>query len=252
MLHALRIKLEYLETDFAITETLCSTIAEWLETETVEHTQYPQKFHKAIVAQTTIGWRHVFSGKISTEWLVLQEESNNKTNGEKRASYIWGASVIEVTLLQFIDLWEIRNEEVHGKTIEQQETTRKAKLATEVKRLNAMRDIARPSDACLFIDNEQEYLERSTARTIATFVSSHRRAILDSVQKWSKTSMTRATSILHWLNNSNTATTIEKIHTRQRSRLMMVGRRRRRRRRQQQHGRQTSIAGYFSLHNRLH
>ena len=115
-----------------------------------------------------------------------------------------------------------------------------------------MKEIARPSDTCLFITNESEYIDRSTARTIATFVSSHRRAILDSVKKWAKTSQTGVTLILNWLQNSNTASTIENIHSRQRSRLINDGRKKeRRRRRQQQHGRQKSIAGYFTLNNVL-
>jgi len=233
-----------------VAETLCSTLAEWLESETVNVNKYPKRFHKAIKNQATIGWRHFFSGKLATEWLVLQEESATKTKGEKRASYIWGASIVEVALLQFIELWELRNTEVHGKTKEQQENTRKATLAVEVKRLNSMRELARPSDVCLFIDNESEYLEKSTARTMATYISSHRRAIVDSVKKWAKTSQTGATSIINWLQTSNTTTTIEQLHSRQRNRLINDGRKKERRRtRKQQHGRQTSIAGFFTLNN---
>jgi hypothetical protein len=253
MLQAIRKRLDHLETEFAITETICTALAEWLEYGTVDVEKYPQRFHKAIKSQTVVGWRHFFGGKISRDWLLLQEDSNTITTKEKRASYSWGASIIEVTLLQVIELWELRNDEVHGKTIEQQEQTRKTKLTVEIKRLNEMREYARPSDVCLFIEEEEDYLEKSTARTMATFISSHRRAIIDSVKKWAKTSQTGATTILRWLGNSNTAETIEKIHTRQRQSLLSDGRKkeRRRRRKQQQHGRQTSIAGYYTLHRSL-
>jgi len=242
--------MDHLETEFSITETLCSAIAEWLEFNQVDTQKYPQRFHKAIKTQETIGWRHFFAGKISTEWLQLQEESITTTKGAKQVGYIWGASIMEVALSKSIELWELRNEEVHGKTIEQQEHTRKSKLAIEVKRLNAMREHARPSDVCLFIDQEDIYLEISTARTMATYISSHRRAIIDSVKKWAATSQTGVTSILNWLHDCNTVETIEKIHTRQRSKLLNDGRKKKRRRRPQQHGRQRSIAGYFTL-NRM-
>ncbi len=100
---------------------------------------------------------------------------------------------------------------------------------------------------------EKDCIEKANARTMATFIRSNRRAIIDSVKKWAKTSQTGATTILRWLGNSNTAETIEKIHTRQRQSLLSDGRKkeRRRRRKQQQHGRQTSIAGYYTLHRSL-
>jgi len=41
---------------------------------------------------------------------------------------------------------------------------------------------------CLFHNNEEEYSGTSTAQImIATWVSSHRQAILDSVKKWALT-----------------------------------------------------------------
>ena len=39
-------------------------------------------------------------------------------NGTRRETYILGASVVEVSIKSFIELWEQRNEEVHGKTEE--------------------------------------------------------------------------------------------------------------------------------------
>jgi hypothetical protein len=46
-----------------------------------------------------------------------------------------------------VKLWELRNEEVHGKTEEQQKKTRKLKLCIELRRINNMRDTKR----CLLI-----------------------------------------------------------------------------------------------------
>jgi len=100
-------------------------IAEWLETEHVDIEEYPVRFHPAIKSQSIIGWRHLFAGRLSQEWLLLQEESTTVTTVRKRHSSVWGASIIEVLVVQFIKLWELRNEEVHGKTEEQQEQTRK-------------------------------------------------------------------------------------------------------------------------------
>jgi hypothetical protein len=113
-----------------------SAIAEWLETATVDRANYPVKCHKAIQSQRRIGWRHIFAGKLAQEWLYLQEESTNTTTGRKRDSYIRGASIVQILLSQYIALWELRNEEVHGKTKEHQYRTRKERLKIEASRLN--------------------------------------------------------------------------------------------------------------------
>jgi len=250
VLGALRRRLDYLETEFAITETLCTVIAEWFETETVDITKYPIRFHAALKSQETIGWRHLFAGRISQEWLILQENSTTTTKIRKRHSSVWGASIVEILLSQFIKLWELRNEEVHGKTEEQQEKTRKMKLSIEVKRLNEMRDIARPSDVCLFHDDIEKYIEQSTAKTIAIFISSHRRAIVNSVKKYADKSLQGATSIINWVrgDNNNNDAAIDRIHTKQRNTLLHR-RKEIERPERQSRSRQTTIAGYYTLNN---
>jgi hypothetical protein len=90
-------------------------------------------YHSAIRSQETIGWRHLFAGWISQEWLQLQTESTTITNVRKCHSSVWGASIVEVLLSQFIKLWELRNDKVHGKTEAQQEHTRKMKLCIELR-----------------------------------------------------------------------------------------------------------------------
>ncbi|OEU11291.1 hypothetical protein FRACYDRAFT_246405 [Fragilariopsis cylindrus CCMP1102] len=245
----LRNRLAYLGTQFAISETLCSSINEWLETGEVDYYDYPKRFHKAIKTQDSIGWRHIFAGKLSQQWIILHDASPVVEGIAKREGYVWGASITEITMTHFIQSWELRNEEVHGKTEEQQEKTRKARLMIEVRRLNSMRSEARPSDECLFIDNEETYYDQSSATTIATFISNHRRAILNSVKKWAKASQTGITSILHWVSGCNSAETIARIHSVQRDNLINDGRQKKKKRRKQTKGRQTSIAGYFTLNN---
>jgi hypothetical protein len=247
-------KLDYLETDFALGETICTVVAEWLETGNVDISKYPIKYATAIISQENIGWRHFFGGKISQEWLKLQDESTNITTTKKPEGYIWGASLAETTLKKFINLWELRNEEVHGRTIEQQESTRKEKLGTEVKKLNSMKNKARPSDMCLFHENEEEYIEQSTATMIATWVSSHRRAILNSVKKWALTAAKGSTSILQWAKVSNEPEVIERFHSRQRNRLINDGRKKEQRRNISTQStastvRQSSISSYYTLTN---
>jgi hypothetical protein len=98
-------------------------------------------------------------GGLSQEWLHLQKIARPRTEEWQNDSYIWGASVVEVTSSQYIKLWELRNEEVHGKTAEQQERTRNSKLAVKVRKLDTWKNDSRPDDMCLFHANIEYFIK---------------------------------------------------------------------------------------------
>ena len=60
--------LDKMETESELKEMLSTTIAEWLETVTVDRANYPGKYHDAIRSQTRIGWQHIFAGKLVQGW----------------------------------------------------------------------------------------------------------------------------------------------------------------------------------------
>ena len=131
----------------------------------------------------------MFVGYISQEWIKLYKESAcaNTNKNQQSQSYLWGASVVEVVLSEFVHFfWEIRNEEVHGKTKERKETLRKKKLTIETKRLNLMKDDAQPGNQFLSYDNIDEFIEKSSAKRIGSRVFSHCIAIKNSVNKCKK------------------------------------------------------------------
>ena len=161
---------------------------------------------------------------------------------------MWGLSVAETTLTYLIKLWEIRNEEVHGKSVEQQERIRKTKLSADVRTLNALKDKARPADMGLFHNDIEEFIDQSTAQTIATFISSHKRAIANSVKKYKAASQAGAASVVQWIRGwSNNNDVIERMNARQRKDILETDGRKKERRRRQTSGRQRSIVGFLSL-----
>ena len=62
-----------------------------------------------------------------------------------------------------IDLWELRNEEVHGKEEATKQQKRKSKAAISVRALHNLQDIARLSDEFLFYQDTEEEIEQATA-----------------------------------------------------------------------------------------
>ncbi|OEU08199.1 hypothetical protein FRACYDRAFT_249987 [Fragilariopsis cylindrus CCMP1102] len=216
--------------------------AGWLETGQVDISKYPLKYATAILSQESIGWRHFFAGKLSQEWTKHHDNSTYRTIGKKRDGYVWGAAIVEVTLRHFIQLWELRNEEVHGKSVVQQEKTRKTKLSADARKLNALRDQARPIDMGLFHNDIEEFIDQSTAQTIATFISSHRKAIMNSINQYKEASQAGVTSVVQWIRGwSDNRETIERMNARRRKDILETDGRKKERRRRKSSGRQKSI-----------
>jgi hypothetical protein len=112
---ALRKKMKSLETKYDIEETFMTALCNWMENNEVDLNKFPSRFKAALASQEHIGWRHVFLGKLSQYWLQLQGDVILK-DGKVRNNYIWGASIVEILLGKIIELWKIRNDEVHGIT----------------------------------------------------------------------------------------------------------------------------------------
>ena len=110
----------------------------------------------------------------------------------------------------------------------------------------------------LFHTNEEEYIEESSSQTIATWISSHRKAIANSVKKWAATSQTGITSIVGWMRGEDNNEAIDRIHTRQRQELLDGERTRKERRKEERrrkkvrnaNNRQTTIARFFRRRKR--
>ena len=156
---AIRKRLDKMETESELKEIFSSTISKWSETAAVDRAKYQVKYQKTIRSQRRIRCLQENYNKNGYIYKTyLQEESTNTTTGRKQDSYIWGASIVQILLSQYIVLWEPRNKEVHRKTKEHQERTRKERLKIEASQLNSMKDITRPSDMFLFHANEEDTL----------------------------------------------------------------------------------------------
>jgi hypothetical protein len=113
-----------------------------------------------------------------------------------------------------------------------------------------MKDKARPVDMGLFHADIESFLDNLAAQKIAIFISIHRKAITNSVKKYTAASQAGVTSVVQWIRGrSNNDDIIEKMHARQRKDLLETdGRKKERRcRRKPSNTRQKSIVGFMSL-----
>ena len=74
-----------------IINLFCSYITDWLDSGSAGPSKHGYRYNQSIVTQNLIGWRHVFMGKLSQEWLTLQTHATDN-HGNKRSNYIWVAS----------------------------------------------------------------------------------------------------------------------------------------------------------------
>ena len=161
-----------------IVNAFCSCVAEWFDTSTVDIHKYDTRYHAAIRSQSQIGWRHIFMGHLSREWLHLTDSLPVLCN-----SINWGTLLVEASFKFYFDLWEQRNTEVHGKTQEDQQERRKRALSEKIRQLQEERHRARPSDDFLFLDDVEAFLDTATPSTMATYLASYTRAIRHSVKQ---------------------------------------------------------------------
>ena len=80
--------------------------------------------NQCISQQSQIGWKHLFMGRISKQWLMVQREYFKKSNvidnqtpyGIERALQKWRRSFVSSLIQYGLDVWRERNFFVHGKT----------------------------------------------------------------------------------------------------------------------------------------
>ena len=105
---------------------------------------------------------------------------------------------MEISIRKFIELWEQRYTEVHGKTEEQKQSRRLEKLSKEIRQLHTLRDQTRPSDDVLFYDDVDEFLANTTTTRAANYTSSTKRIIKHSVAAATKEAVTKTKNIHKW------------------------------------------------------
>ena len=113
--------------------------------------------------------------------------------------YILGTSIVETCLRMMIDLWEMRNEDVHHKEEVTKQQKRKAIAAISVRALHKLEVIARPSDSILFYQDVEKEIEQGTAAKLEEFIAMKTRPIHDSVKKWADRTKRGAKAIVGWI-----------------------------------------------------
>ena len=159
-----------------------------------------------------------------------------------------------------IDLWELRNEEVHSKEEATIQQKRKEKAAITVQVLHKLEEQARPSDSNLFYQDVEATIKLATATTLEAFIAMKTRAINNSVSEWAKRSTGKCKSIIDWIRvrGKNNKESIDRIEKRQRDFNRQEAHKKPKKKKRNRDStvystmRQTALSGFISLKNNLY
>ena len=98
--------------------------------------------------------------------------------------YLWGTSVVEICLRQYIALWEQHNKEINDPSNELH--LEKQQLAKTTRKLHTMRHKAQFKDAALFPENVEQFIESFTVHWLKEYIIMNKQAILKSAKKAGK------------------------------------------------------------------
>ena len=133
---------------------------------------------------------------------------------------LWSTHVVEVCLRYSIQMWELRNTEVHGTIAKDRTCIKLEKLTTEIFHLKGLQPQTSPRDSFLF-DDIAAMLQDANPRTMENWILSRRPAIYHSIKQAKQQASANTHNLYHWFKPlTPTATPTEKLQRWTQNRLV--------------------------------
>ena len=94
---------------------------------------------------------------------------------------------MECFLKKMMEVWETRNENVHGKAKTEKQHKRKQKLAEQIRELQEEKEYERPRDDHIFPEDPEECIEQSSTNHLVNWLRLYRPTIFNSKKEAEKT-----------------------------------------------------------------
>ena len=107
-------ELSGLNTMDSIRELLVRALKAMIEGEDVESIAVPEGLEELAAAQSAIGWRELFKGRLSNQWAHHQQEYLGSYDRMKNG-HTWSIKVAQTILEGWLELWQSRNLDRHGR-----------------------------------------------------------------------------------------------------------------------------------------
>jgi hypothetical protein len=154
--------------------SICHGFFNWLEGSHPHSFRQPRKLSDPDIApviaiQQSIGWGHFVRDRMAIEWgNVINHHISSKPTIHQNAEH-WGTKLLKINWKYILELWAIRNDEVKGSTLEEQNSNLRQDMIDEILFLQ-QRYPDLPFDLRMLINNDREKLETMSTNALISYL----------------------------------------------------------------------------------
>jgi hypothetical protein len=158
--------------DHYLSDILVNGLHAWFQGTSLQTDRYPKRYHRLIDEQSSIGWRHLFNGHLTTQWRIKQDYHvrRRKINMRTHTGAVWSIRTLAILWTEFFALWKTCNEAIHGHDLASQQQAKQRKLRIEMTMLHSLRDQVLAGDTDIFIGDTPAALDHFLDTATATYV----------------------------------------------------------------------------------
>jgi hypothetical protein len=173
-------------TDPALRALLLKGFTAWLSgCDDFELEEFPTEIREVAKSQQRIGWRQWFNGRVSRQWDIAQTAYTNRLPpghpGKRKTPSQWTVIMVKEVWNRWRELWQLRNEIVHGKDVFMAEEIRRGKLHAELREVYTRRQELEPQVENLLFRSINEHLNLTTT-AIHNWLVVHRNLFSSSIR----------------------------------------------------------------------
>ena len=144
----------------------------WMENEVVEiPPETSTAVQTAMRQQNEIGWHQLLHGRAVRAWRQTVAPPHTPRHGESKDSTetTWVTNMLDTIWTGWFNVWEARNEFVHGKTKTEKQDRKRAEIEQKIRMIYENKDKYLPSERRLLGDDVEEFIESKGYTALANW-----------------------------------------------------------------------------------
>jgi hypothetical protein len=120
-----------------VKNAIMNELENWLNpgSKTITFRPISREIQQALETQQNIGWRNFVRGRISMEWGEIINTHIQIENITDETAEKWGTKLININWKYILQMWNLRNEDTIGKTLEEKTLKKKRKVLNELQHI---------------------------------------------------------------------------------------------------------------------
>ena len=191
-----------LKTDPMLVKVLLEGIQSWLDETPMDMEDITSDYHALVREQNIIGWAHVFQGRITNQWAVLQQYYYIGFPPVKgRDGPSWSRKILIHIFTCWNQLWDAGNKAQHGEDQSTQVIVLHDQAVRELEILYGHRSFVLPCDRKFYYDDINDHKSKP-ASTVRQSINTHKPLFLKSVKESKKRALQNVQSLTKYFRKS--------------------------------------------------